>query len=166
MRRRCIPRWLRRTLGAARCARLDATPGADAQLDGHRDTRATTSPREPGIQNHGSAALRNQYWIYERDGVSGNAKDPGPLATITDGLTNPFGACIDGQGTLYVTNVPASSGWVSEYPLGKTTPSRVITGGIREPAYCAIMRQGTFGSSTTVAPTSPSILRAQRSRMP
>jgi sugar lactone lactonase YvrE len=72
------------------------------------------------------------------------AKDPGPLATITDGLTNPFGACIDGQGTLYITNEPASSGWVSEYPLGKTTPSTIITDGISEPAYCAIDADGNL----------------------
>src|SRR5579862_5268720 len=53
------------------------------------------------------------------------AKDPAPLATISDGLNIPVGACIDGQGTLYVTNEPASGGWVSEYPLGKTKPSSV-----------------------------------------
>jgi hypothetical protein len=72
------------------------------------------------------------------------AKDPAPLATITDSLVNPFGACIDGQGTLYITNEPASSGWVSEYPLGKTTPSTIITDGISEPAYCAIDADGNL----------------------
>jgi len=54
------------------------------------------------------------------------AKDSAPLATISDGIVIPGGACIDGQGTLYVTDEPASDGWVSEYPLGKTTPSRTI----------------------------------------
>jgi hypothetical protein len=36
------------------------------------------------------------------------AKDPAPLATITNGVNIPFGACLDGNGTLYVTNEPAS----------------------------------------------------------
>jgi sugar lactone lactonase YvrE len=72
------------------------------------------------------------------------AKDPAPLAMISDGLLNPFGACIDGQGTLYVTNEPASSGWVSEYPLGKAMPSRIITDGINFPGYCAIDAKGNL----------------------
>ena len=66
------------------------------------------------------------------------SKDPAPLATISEGLDVPFGACIDGEGTLYVTNEPPSAGWVSEYPLGKTVPSRIITDGMREPAFCTI----------------------------
>lgn len=72
------------------------------------------------------------------------AKDPAPLATISDGLDLPFGACIDGQGTLYVTNEPPSAGWVSEYPLGKTRPSQIITDGINGPAYCAIDAKGNL----------------------
>jgi hypothetical protein len=32
------------------------------------------------------------------------AKDPSPLATISEGLSLPGGGCIDGQGTLYVSN--------------------------------------------------------------
>jgi len=35
------------------------------------------------------------------------AKDPAPLATISNGLFLSFGASIDGSGTLYVTNEPA-----------------------------------------------------------
>ncbi len=77
--------------------------------------------------------------IYRAD-----AKDPAPLATISDGLDIPVGACIDGQGTLYVTNEPPSGGWVSEYPLGKTKPSMVITDGMNGPAYCAIDGQGNL----------------------
>jgi hypothetical protein len=72
------------------------------------------------------------------------AKDPAPLATISDGVVIPGGACIDGQGTLYVANEPASGGWVSEYSLGKTTPSRMITDGINEPGYCAIDAEGNL----------------------
>jgi len=80
------------------------------------------------------------------------AKDPGPLATITDGLTSPFGACIDGQGTLYITNEPAGAGWVSVYPLGKTKPSRIITAGISWPAYCAIDGGGNLWVANASGP--------------
>src|SRR5580692_1955930 len=71
-------------------------------------------------------------------------KVPTPLATISEGLDAPFGACIDGQGTLYVTNEPPSGGSVSEYPLGKTTPSRILTDGMNEPAYCTIDANGNL----------------------
>jgi sugar lactone lactonase YvrE len=72
------------------------------------------------------------------------ANDPAPLAKISDDLESPFGDCIDGQGTLYVTNEPASGGWVSEYPLGKTMPSRIITDGVSFPGYCAIGADGSL----------------------
>ncbi len=76
----------------------------------------------------------NTVTVYHAD-----AKDPAPIATISNGLNAPAGDCIDGDGTLYVTNQPAGGpGWVSEYPLGKTTPSKVITKGIDTAAYCAI----------------------------
>jgi hypothetical protein len=38
------------------------------------------------------------------------ANNPEPVETISDGLVIPTGACVDGQGTLYVTNEPASNG--------------------------------------------------------
>lgn len=74
-----------------------------------------------------------------------NAKDPAPFATIIDGLNAPTGDCLDSQGTLYVANEPASNGgWVSEYPLGKTEPSKTITEGIDTPAFCAIDSKGNL----------------------
>jgi hypothetical protein len=67
------------------------------------------------------------------------AKNPAPIATISAGLDAPLGDCLDGQGTLYVTNDPASgNGWVAEYPLGQTTPSKMISNGIYTPGFCAI----------------------------
>lgn len=65
------------------------------------------------------------------------ADDPNPIAQISKDIDNSSGACIDGDGTLYVTN-DASPGWVSEYAFGQTKPLRVITKGINTPAYCAI----------------------------
>ncbi|MFY9884676.1 MAG: hypothetical protein WAK15_07865, partial [Candidatus Cybelea sp.] len=68
-----------------------------------------------------------------------SAKDPAPIATVSQDLDAPAGDCIDSHGTLYVTNEPISGpGWVSEYPLGVSKPLRIITKGIDTPAYCAI----------------------------
>ena len=74
------------------------------------------------------------------------AKDPTSLATISNKTDGPFGVCLDRQGTLYVTNEPGSGGpgWVSEYPIGKTAPSKIITDGINAPGFCAIDSQGNL----------------------
>jgi hypothetical protein len=67
------------------------------------------------------------------------AKDPAPIAILSGDLDAPFGACVDGQGTLYVTNDPPSgNGWIAEYPLGQTAPSKMISDGIETPGFCAI----------------------------
>jgi hypothetical protein len=80
------------------------------------------------------------------------ASDPAPLATISDGLDVPTGDCIDDQGTLYVANNAASGGWVSEYSLEKTTPSRMITDGVNEPLYCAIDAKGNLWVANAAGP--------------
>ncbi len=72
-----------------------------------------------------------------------NADDPKPIATINKDIDNSSGACIDGDGTVYVANA-ASPGWVSEYALGHTKPLREITRGINTPAYCAIDALGNL----------------------
>ncbi|HEY2473276.1 MAG TPA: hypothetical protein VGI19_00605 [Candidatus Cybelea sp.] len=72
-------------------------------------------------------------------------KDPGPIANILDNVDGPAGDCLDSKGTLYVTNEPINgNGWISEYPLGKTTASNVITNGILTPAACAIDSNGNL----------------------
>ncbi len=71
--------------------------------------------------------------------------NPSPIAVITKGLFEPNGACVDGDGTLYVGNDPGSGlGWISEYRLGQTKPVRTITKGINVPAFCAIDAQGNL----------------------
>jgi sugar lactone lactonase YvrE len=82
------------------------------------------------------------------------AQDPAPLATIFDGVNIPFGACIDGNGTLYVTNEPATGGpgWVSEYPLGTTKPSKIITDGVKVPGFCAIDAAGNLWVTNIYGP--------------
>jgi sugar lactone lactonase YvrE len=72
-----------------------------------------------------------------------NANDPKPFATISKDISSS-GDCIDGDGTLYVTNYSGSESWVSEYALGDTKPVRVITKGINTPAYCAIDAPGNL----------------------
>jgi sugar lactone lactonase YvrE len=72
-------------------------------------------------------------------------KDPAPIAVISDQTAAPSGECIDKHGTLYVANQPPSGrGWVSEYPLGKTSASKVITNGMNSPAFCAIDSEGNL----------------------
>jgi hypothetical protein len=117
-----------------------------------------TSELRPALQNLGYKVTAPLLYAtnvgYEDVTVyRATAKDPAPLATISDGLEIPTSACIDGQGTLYVTNEPASGGWVSEYPFGKTTPSRMITDGINEPGYCAIDGKGNLWVTTSTVPT-------------
>jgi DNA-binding beta-propeller fold protein YncE len=74
-----------------------------------------------------------------------NADNPKPIATISKDIDNSLGACMDGDGTLYVTNYPNSgTGWVSEYALGRTKLLRVITKGIGEPAFCTIDASGNL----------------------
>jgi hypothetical protein len=71
--------------------------------------------------------------------------NPNPTARISKDIDNSLGACIDGDGTLYVANHPGSGpGWVSEYALGQTKPLRVITKGISSPYNCAIDASGNL----------------------
>jgi hypothetical protein len=67
-----------------------------------------------------------------------NRKYPKPLATIIENINNARGACVDGDGTLYVTNAPntGNTGWILEYAIGQTTTLRVVTEGISYPGYC------------------------------
>ncbi len=81
------------------------------------------------------------------------AKNPAPLATISNGIDTPSGDCIDGHGTLYVTNQPSSGGgWISEYPLGKTSPSAIIKDGVAQPAFCAIDAKGNLWITNLAGP--------------
>jgi sugar lactone lactonase YvrE len=80
------------------------------------------------------------------------SNNPSPLATITEGVSYPQSVCIDSDGTLYVTNQGSGAGWVSEYPLGKTTPSATITDGISGPGFCAIDGDGNLWVANIFAP--------------
>jgi DNA-binding beta-propeller fold protein YncE len=90
------------------------------------------------------------------------ARDPAPLATISNGIFIRSGACVDGQGTLYVANQPASGGWVSEYPLGETRPSKTITAGINAPGFCAIDAKGNLWVSNIYGPNVTEYLKGSK----
>lgn len=103
-------------------------------------TRVQTQYKMSGpllyITNYNAAV--NDVTIYHA-----NAKDPSPLAVITDGIEFPEGDCVDSAGTLYVAN-SAGTGWISEYPAGKLKPSKMIKKGINFPAFCAIDAEGNL----------------------
>ena len=73
-----------------------------------------------------------------------NGKDPGPIEVISTDVDAPTGDCIDSDGTLYVVNEPAGPGWVTEFPAGKTKPSKIIKKGINTPAFCTIDSNGNL----------------------
>jgi sugar lactone lactonase YvrE len=73
-----------------------------------------------------------------------DSKDPGPIEVISTDVDGPTGDYIDGDGTLYVVNEPAGPGWVTEFPTGKSKPSRIIKKGIDTPAFCAIDSNGNL----------------------
>jgi sugar lactone lactonase YvrE len=126
---------------SALTASTKAAPTSDSKSGGYKVTLPLLYVTDIG-------ANYNDIRIYRAE-----AKDPTPVATISDGVDTPFGACADAQGTLYVTNEPASGpGWVSEYVVGKTAPSKTITDGTDEPAFCAIDAKGNLWVANIYGP--------------
>jgi sugar lactone lactonase YvrE len=128
-------------------------PGSTPPQVRMRNSTATAIPGlRPALESQGYKVtapllyVANYTFTYNDVRVyRATAKDPTPLVTISDGIDTPSGVCIDGQGTLYVTNQPASGpGWISEYPLGKTAPSKTVTDGVSAPAFCAIDAKGNL----------------------
>jgi hypothetical protein len=98
-------------------AGLRMPPGPTA---GHSADYAATGPL---LYVTNSNPVYNDVTVYHA-----GAKDPAPIATISDGLNGPAGDCLDSKGTLYITNEPINyGGSIVEYALGKTVPLRVIT---------------------------------------
>lgn len=130
-------------------------PGAMPDQTRMRSTSTATAAAQrlqPALQNLGYKVTASLLYVTNYTVTYNNVsvyrargKDPTPLATISDGIDTPSGACIDGEGTLYVTNQPPSGpGWISEYPLGKTAPSKVVKNGVNTPAFCAIDAKGNL----------------------
>ncbi|MGA8797345.1 MAG: hypothetical protein WB526_09835 [Candidatus Cybelea sp.] len=68
--------------------------------------------------------------------------NPGPSATITDGVDTPSADCLDKKGTLYVVNENVNS--ITEYKTGQTSPFQTITEGLETPGFCAIDGKGNL----------------------
>jgi hypothetical protein len=113
-------------------------------------TAAGTSAIKPTLQSPGYKVTNGLLYVanYDINDVTvynARVNDPPVLATISEDVNTPSGACVDGHGTLYITNSPPSGpGWISEYPLGETAPSKIITDGINGPSFCAIDAQGNL----------------------
>ena len=107
--------------------------------------RAVLQSRKSAVRGHNNYDATGPL-LYVTDFITwtvtvyhASARDPAPIATVSQDLNAPAGDCIDSHGTLYVTDEPISGpGWVSEYRLGVSKPLRIITKGIDTPAYCAI----------------------------
>ena len=70
-----------------------------------------------------------------------NVKDPAQEGSITSGLSEPINIAVDTQGTLYVANNGNST--VTEYRLGKTTPSVTLSTSLVDPNGIAVDSKGT-----------------------
>lgn len=100
--------------------------------------------RESGDSSHQRLFVTE----YTRDTVlvyNASAKNPKPERQITIGLGEPTGDCIDGNGMLYVVN---SLGWVSEYPAGRSHPTKIIKKGVGDGTFCAIDHAGDLWVSS------------------
>lgn len=158
----------------AGCGRADPPLGGEGMTSPQAEIQAASVPKtisllkrtlvRPGYRGWATAPLLFATNLSSDDVTAyrATAKDPAPLATITDSIVIPGGACIDGQGTLYVANEPASGGWISEYPLGKTTPSTIITDGINAPGYCAIDGKGNLWVTNIFGPNVTEYLKGSK----
>jgi hypothetical protein len=61
------------------------------------------------------------------------------IGSITDGVSSPVDAAVDGQGSLYVAN---TTGTVTIYPAGSTSPSLTISQGLEQPQGVAVDASG------------------------
>jgi sugar lactone lactonase YvrE len=129
-------------ISQSRASTMHAERDGSWMLQGAKSSglRPTYNAKSPLLYVTNSTAAYNDVRVYRA-----KAKNATPLATISDDINTPTGACIDGEGTLYVVNEPNNSnGWISEYQFGKTTPSRTIRDGIDVPAFCAIDGSGNL----------------------
>lgn len=70
--------------------------------------------------------------------------NPTPEGSITNGLDYPFGIAVDKSGTLYAANLlgNGSTGSVTIYPKGSSSPSMTITAGCAAPYGIGVDSKG------------------------
>jgi DNA-binding beta-propeller fold protein YncE len=141
---------MRSVLGFSAIVAFLAGCGGSQPLTGAQDgvSQATFAAPEATRQNAPVATNRARQRLFVTEYASNtvlvydaSAKNPSPERRITIGLLEPSGDCIDGNGTLYVAN---ASGWISEYPAGRSRPTRIIRKGLGELAFCAIDSAGNL----------------------
>lgn len=60
-----------------------------------------------------------------------------PVETITDGVSAPWGLCVDQNENLYSVN---QAGTVTEYPYGSISPTVTYSQDLGRPLYCVVDR--------------------------
>jgi hypothetical protein len=60
-----------------------------------------------------------------------------PVETITDGVSAPWGLCVDQNESLYSVN---QAGTVTEYPYGSISPTVTYSQDLGRPLYCVVGR--------------------------
>ena len=78
---------------------------------------------------------KNKVQVFPRGATS-------PSMTITDGITEPAGIAVDGQGTLYVANLGYNT--IPEYKAGDYSPYQTITTGVDYPVALTVDKKGTL----------------------
>jgi hypothetical protein len=77
--------------------------------------------------------------------------NPKPEGSITTGIDYPFGLATDKSGTLYVANLlgdtGSTTGSITVYPKGATSPSLTITTGMQAPYGIAVDSKGDIFAS-------------------
>jgi hypothetical protein len=141
-------------------AQFPGTPAQNASLNargaagGHRAV-SSTYPITKTLLFEGAYSSGSDPWLVNVYEASKIAKNPAPIATITDAIDAPQQMATDSSGTLYVVN--QSSSTVTEYPPGQTTHSVTISEGLNEPWGLAIDSKGTLyvcnASTTSGGPT-------------
>lgn len=111
----------------------------------------------PGFANLGSRAtnsiarsaqrLATSRLLYVADDTDvsvypADKTNPPPIRTITDGINQPEGLAVDGNGVLYVANSGGNT--VSEYRAGETHPFKTISDGLDDPQGLTVDSQGTI----------------------
>ena len=79
----------------------------------------------------------NAVLIYPQQG-----KNQQPIGEITNGISGPYGLCVDAKGNLYVSNFLSSQ--VQLYAKGSATPSKTYSIGITNPGALTLGQDGTL----------------------